>query len=62
MFVYQEYEGRAQRAVVRKARWDFAQLLEWQHFLVPVVREVVGRRGFGSTVSVVRKPRDICGS
>jgi hypothetical protein len=47
-------EGRLGDAVVRKARWDFAQLLEWQHFLVQVVREVVGRRGFGSAVSVVR--------
>jgi hypothetical protein len=41
-------------AVVRKARWDFAQLLEWQHFLVPVVREVMGGRRFAGGVSAVR--------
>jgi hypothetical protein len=41
-------------AVVRKARWDFAQLLEWYHVLVPVVRGVMRGRGFGGSVSVVR--------
>ena len=41
-------------AIVRKARWDFAQLLEWEHFLVPVIREVIDRRPFGGGVSVVR--------
>jgi hypothetical protein len=46
--------ARFRDAVVRKARWDFAQLLEWEHVLVPVVREVIDRRPFGGGVSVVR--------
>jgi hypothetical protein len=39
---------RIRDAVVRKARWDYAQLLDWQQVLIPIVIEAA-RGGFTDT-------------